>query len=106
LFHSHYTGTYKLYPAREGKIACTHCGLNGPHVFSSKDYYYQIPVGNRTLYAGSFEYLIFLRNYFKENYRYVSGKEPTLDFPRLFYVRRDEIVKKIDGILKREMGCR
>jgi hypothetical protein len=50
--------------------------------------------------------LIFLRNYFRENYRYVSGKEPTLDFPRLFYVRREEIVKKINGILKREMGCR
>jgi hypothetical protein len=106
LFHSEYVGTYKLYPKKEGKITCVNCGLNGLHIFSNKDYYYQIPVGNRILYAGTKDYLIFLKNFFREEYKHKTGGDSELDFPRIFYLKREEIVKKINSLLEKETECR
>lgn len=85
-------------PYMDGKASCIHCGYNSTFRFTTKDYYYKIPIGDRTLYAKTFENLLFLRDYFKGKRK--INDDPDIDFPRLFYKNRMEIIKKIDQIEK------
>lgn len=88
-----------LRPDREGRAICGHCGYNTTNfTFTNKDYFYQIPVGDRLLYAGTKEHLLALRDYFR-NYGKIT--EPTFDFPKSFYLNRMTIVKRIDEITGR-----
>jgi hypothetical protein len=98
-FYSELVGTYKMYPNKNGNVVCRHCGFAGQHVFSNKDYYYQVEVGKRTLYARNLENLISLRDYFQEGYKSKPKGDPEHDFPQEFYVNREEIVKKINSVL-------
>ncbi len=103
IFHSVLIGGYKLRPDNNGRITCTFCGANSNHVFSRKDYYYQIPIGNRTLFAENYEKLLFLRNYFNYKLQEKKGRwDPDLDFPGMFYKKRKEIVEKIDQLIKKK----
>ena len=92
---------YVLHHEVEGKVVCSGCGYTGSKEFSNKDYYYQIPIKNRTLYARTLENLIAIRDFFQDNKKI---SEPELDFPKVFYECKDEIVKKINHILKDEPG--
>ena len=98
IFKSPWTG-YKLHPEITGSAFCFSCGYTGRRDLSGKDYYYQIPIGNRVLYAWTLENLIAIKNYFEEG---MKNDEPSLDFPKLFYKRREEIIRKINLILKSE----
>ncbi|BDS10882.1 hypothetical protein [Aureispira anguillae] len=88
-------------PDMKGKVACSFCGCNREHDFTSKDYYYSIPVGRRFLYARTMENLKVLLAYFKENKRRQS--DPELDFPKEFYENRLEIVKRIENKIYKEL---
>jgi hypothetical protein len=55
------------------------------------------------LFARNRDSLIRLRDYFKEGYKN-SGADPELDFPKSFYLKREEIVKKINSIVEKEAG--
>jgi hypothetical protein len=100
-FHSEWTGGYVLHPDTNGKVTCLHCGLNKDYVFSNKDYFYQIQVDERILFARNLDSLIGMRNYFRDGHK-KPGKDPELDFPKSFYLKREEIVKKINAILEKE----
>jgi len=86
-------------PSNEGKIICLKCGLIKNGVFNQEMYYFQIPVGNRYLYARNRENLIALRKYFDEN---LKIDDPNMDFPREFYVNKIVLIKSIDKRLKKE----
>lgn len=103
-FHSVLIGTNKLFPETKGRIACGYCGKNGPFEFTNKYYYYQIPIGNKTLYARSVENLNTIRNYFERGLS--STENPESDFPKEFYRRKEEIIKKINAIIEKENGTR
>ena len=100
LFNSEYEGDYVKSPSKNGKVTCKSCGFNVPFIFSNKYYFYQIPVGNKILYARTLEDLIVLRNYFQKNFINAEARDPELDFPKIFYIRRKEIVKKINVVLE------
>lgn len=103
IFHSTLVGTYKLYPETKGRITCGFCGLNVEHDFDNTDYYYQLTIGNRTLFARDKENLISIRNFFEQGYKDKTNKiDPELDFPKEFYSRKEEIVKKIDLLIEKE----
>lgn len=93
------TELYVLRPELKGDVICSSCGYAGSREFSKEDYYYQIPIKNRTLYARTLENLIAIRDFFLENKK---KEEPELDFPKEFYECKDEIIKRIDQILKDE----
>jgi len=103
-FHSVPVGSYKLYPDKIGKVTCTHCGFNSNHTFSNKDYFYKVQVGDRTLYAQTLDKLISLRDYFKNHGKNKEHNSPETDFPKIFYTKKEEIVKKINVILAKEIG--
>ena len=63
-------------------------------------YYFQIPVGNRYLYARNRENLLVLRKYFDEN---LTTDDPNMDFPREFYINKVALIKSIDKRLKKEL---
>ena len=93
-YYASQAGSYAFKVASEGKVFCTNCGLNKNHTFSSMDYYYAIPIKGRYLYARTLENLKFLRQYFAENRR--TQGDPELDFPKVFYENRQELVRLID----------
>ncbi len=98
-FFSIYVGSYKLYPNKNGVIKCTYCGLSKNHTFVSSDYYYKIEIGKRMLVAKDLNHLIVIRDFFQNN-----GKtyEPDFDFPKNFYVKKHEIIAKINNVLKQK----
>ena len=99
VFHSRLIGTYKLHPGQNGKMTCTHCGFNSNHTFSGKDYYYKVQVGERTLYAQTLDKLVALRDYFKNYDENKDHHNPETDFPKTFYARRKELIRKIDELI-------
>jgi hypothetical protein len=98
-FYGNGTESYNtiVRPNREGKAICVHCSYNASIIFTNKDYFYQIPVGNRLLYARTKENLILLRDFFKEKRKF-SG-DPDMDFPKLFYRNSAEIIRQINLLL-------
>jgi len=90
----------KYRPSKEGKIICSKCGLIKNSVLNLEMYYFQIPVGNRYLYARNRENLIALRKYFDEN---LKIDDPNMDFPREFYINKVALIKSIDKRLKKEL---
>lgn len=90
----------KVVPDTSGKIICGNCGLNKGHQFTSKDYYYSIPTGNRLLYARTMEELKSLLIYFKKN-KGLQG-DPELDFPKEFYENRLDIINRIEKRIEKE----
>ena len=77
-----------------GKASCIHCGYSHPKLtVVNADFYYQFPVGDRMFYAN----LIALRDFFKEHQN--GDDESCMDFPKTFYVHRDDIVRKIESLL-------
>lgn len=101
-FHSELVGSYKLYPDVGGKVSCTHCGFSGHHIFSNKDYFYQIEIGGRKLFAQNRENLIAIRDFFQDGYNFKEKGNPELDFPKEFYLNKEKIVKQIGLLLERE----
>jgi hypothetical protein len=101
-FHSELIGSYKLYPNSNGKLTCTHCGFNANHIFSNRDYSYQIEVRGRKLFARDRDNLIKLRDFFEHGYNHKEKGDPELDFPKEFYLNKEEIVKQINNFLERE----
>lgn len=102
IFHSILIGRYVMHPDINGRVTCAYCGFNGIHTFSKKDYYYQIEIGDRTLFARTFEQLMFYRNYFNYKLQEKPRHDPNSDFPKIFYKKRKEIVEKIDQFLRRK----
>jgi hypothetical protein len=90
----------KVVPSLEGKVACSSCGLNKAHIFSSNDYFFKIEVGDRFLYARTLKKAEALKTYFEKDEQ--SSGDPELDFPRVFYERKDEIVRKLDQLIKEQ----
>ena len=84
----------------EGKAVCLKCGFNKKHSFSEKDYYYAIPIKDRILYGRNIKNLVELKKHFKENLK--IWEDPELDYPKVFYQNKDEIITQIDKILKKE----
>jgi len=91
----------KIVPRKNGKIVCSSCGINKKYQFTSKDYYYSVPVKNRFLYARTLENLKTLLAYFKGNQRLKS--DPELDFPKEFYENRLDIIKQIEKRIETEL---
>ncbi|MBX2982052.1 MAG: hypothetical protein KF843_05255 [Flavobacteriales bacterium] len=89
------TWTYKIQIGGKGLAICSSCGLNKKIDFDPDLYFYKIPIKDRFLYARTFDDLLRLRNYFAENKR-MNG-DPELDFPKVFYENRLELVKAIDS---------
>ena len=83
-------------PSREGKASCIHCGYNANFTFTNKDYFYQIPVRDRFLYARTKAHLITLRDYFRDHKK---TNDPGRDFPGSFYVNRTAIIGRINNIV-------
>ncbi|MEO1051108.1 MAG: hypothetical protein AAFX87_10790 [Bacteroidota bacterium] len=88
-------------PDINGRVVCGFCGFNKAHQFTRKDYYYAIPVGDRFLYARTIENLKILLTYFKEDKR-IKG-DPELDFPKVFYENRLDIVNRIEKRIDQEV---
>jgi hypothetical protein len=86
-------------PSLQGTVICFHCGANKNFTFSNNDYYYQVRVEKRILFARTLEHLLFLKTYFEEKKR---TDDFSLDFPKTFYKSREEIVEKINMIIKKE----
>lgn len=81
-----------------GKAACEHCGYSHRKLtVVNADLYYQFPVGDRMFYARNKGNLRELLEFFKDRKKW--DEEGCWDFPKTFYVHRDEIVKKIEGLL-------
>ena len=104
LFKTDLIGTYKLYPDVHGFVSCKNCGSNGEHTFSNQDYYYQIDVDGRKLFARNLDNLILLRDFFSGGYKTKPNQDPEFDFPREFYQKKDVIVKRINQLLERGQG--
>ena len=104
LFQAEAIGAYKLYPNTQGLISCTHCGLNREHNFTSQDYYYQIDVGKRKLFAQNRDNLVSLRDFFQDGNKTKPNTDPNLDFPKAFYQNKEVIVKRINQLLENEQG--
>lgn len=85
-------------------MSCTHCGHNGEHTFSNQDYYYQIDVGGRKLFARNLENLIALRNFFDDGFKTKLREELEFDFPKEFYQNRHLIIKRISKLIEDERG--
>lgn len=102
-FYAPKSGSYVVRPSVNGKVICGNCGLNKEHIFDSKDYYYSIPIKGRNLYARTFENLKLLETYFKENKRL---HDPDLDFPKIFYENRLELVKLIGKRIQEELSIK
>jgi rubredoxin len=83
-------------PSLEGKVTCPMCGLSKAHTFSSTDYFYKIEIGGRSLFARNLGNADALRKYFA-----YGGKSdsPELDFPKVFYECREEIVRKLGDMI-------
>ena len=103
-FKAEAVGTYKLYPNKHGLISCTHCGLYREHNFSNQDYYYQIDVGKRKLFAQNRDNLLQIRDFFQDEYKTKANEDTNLDFPKEFYQNKDIIVKRINRLLEDEQG--
>ena len=88
----------KVVPSLEGKVVCSSCGLNKAHTFSPNDYFFKIEVGGRFLFARTLHKAEALKSYFEKDER--SFGDPELDFPKVFYERKDEIVRKLDQLIK------
>ena len=101
-FHSMLIGSYKLYPNENGRVTCVHCGFGGNHVFSNKDYFYQIEIKNRKLFAQNRDNLVKLRGFFEIGYKHKEKGDPESDFPKEFYSNKEEIVKQINLLLERK----
>lgn len=91
----------RIVPDINGQVICSSCGLNKNFQFSSNDYYYAIPIGNKFLYARTLDKLKDLLMYFKKDKR-LNGN-PELDFPKEFYKKRLEIVTKIEKRINEEI---
>ena len=100
LFKSSWVVNYVRSPSEDGYITCTHCGYNGKHKLSSENYFYQIPIGNRTLYARNINNLVTIKDFFEQGMK--TDGDPNLDFPKEFYLRKDEIIEKINALVKEE----
>lgn len=101
-FHVKLVGSFKLYPDVNGKVSCINCGFSGNHIFSNKDYFYQIEIGGRKLFAQNKENLITLRDFFQDGYNFKEKGNPEFDFPKDFYLNKEKIVKQIDLLLEEE----
>lgn len=99
-FSNEKIGNYVQKPSLQGKVICAGCGLNKSMTINNEMYYFKIPVGNRYLYARTFENLEILKSYFKENKRIQDS--PELDFPKEFYKNRLEIIEKIEKKIEQE----
>jgi len=88
----------KVVPSLEGKVVCSSCGVNKAHTFSSNDYFFKIEVGGRFLYARTLQKAEALKTYFEKDERNLGDTE--LDFPKVFYEHKDEIVRKLDQLIK------
>lgn len=102
-FHSDLVGRHKLHPDVNGKVICINCGFSGSHVFSNKDYFYQIEIGGRKLFAQNKENLITVRDFFQDGFNCKEKGNPELDFPKEFYLNKEKIVKQIDLLLERKI---
>ncbi len=87
--------TYKIQIGGKGLAVCNSCGLNKKIDFDPSLYFYKIPIKDRFLYARTLDSLLALRDYFKENKRLIG--DPDLDFPKLFYENRLDLVKAIES---------
>ena len=99
LFKSTWIGSYVLRPASEGYVSCTYCGHSGKYIFSKESYYYQIPIGDRILYARTINNLIAIKRFFEND---MKTEELYLDFPKEFYVHKKLIIQKIAALLQQE----
>jgi hypothetical protein len=84
-----------------GNVVCSFCGYNGSKEFSNDDYYYQLQIEDRKLFARNLDNLIAIRDFFQENRKMTS---PEFDFPKLFYESKKEFIEKINKLLKTESG--
>ena len=87
-----------LVPSLAGTVVCPSCGFNKAHTFSSSDYFHKIEVGDRFLFARTLSTANALKDHFENDSR--RSTDPELDFPKVFYERKDEIVRKLDQLIK------
>lgn len=91
----------RSYRSVKGVVSCAHCGLIREGItMNCTDFWYQVPVGDRVLYAVDRENLIGIKAYFKSRMRW--DDDPDLDFPKEFYLCRDELVEKVERLLAKE----
>lgn len=84
-----------------GMISCTACGFIREDItMNCTDFWYQVPVGDRVLYAIGKENLVEIKEYFKSGRRW--DDDPGLDFPKAFYLHRQELVEKVERLLAAE----
>ncbi|MBK7553590.1 MAG: hypothetical protein IPI55_03035 [Flavobacteriales bacterium] len=80
-----------------------HCCLSilwfqqGPYV-QLKRLFLQDEVGDRFLFARTLSTANALKDHFENDSR--RSTDPELDFPKVFYERKDEIVRKLDQLIK------
>lgn len=88
----------KQVPSLDGIASCPQCGYSKAHRFSANDYYFKLQVGGKTLYARSLNNLKEIRNWFSdENRGYLSPED---DFPKVFYINRKVLLKRIEKMIK------
>lgn len=100
-FKSSWNSGYIRRPQNEGVLTCIHCGLVKSYKLDNLKYYYAIEVGGRHLVGRTKDDFITLYNYFRENKRW--EEDPDLDFPKVFYINRKELIKKARKLLDQEV---
>ena len=84
-----------------GYQVCSNCGSSKKINFSSMLYFYQVEIKGKKLVASTRERLLLIRNYFAENGKMNS---PDFDYPKEFYKNRNELIHKVDSLLKSEIN--
>ena len=97
-----HANTFTVKPGQQGYLICGNCGANKSYLLKDLAYYYHISIGNRTLVARSKENFEALRNYFLDGYKNKVHVDSTIDFPKVFYTKKEIIVKKINNFLEKD----
>ena len=89
-------GPYSGSPGKTkmGWLSCLHYGTNKIITFKKVFYYFQIPFKERIIYARTLDALLSIRNQFSQDLHF--NELPELDYPKVFWQNRLELVRKID----------
>lgn len=85
---------------KTGYEICPKCGSAKKSTFDSSRYYYRVMIGDRPLVASTRDKLVWIRDFFASQAK--RSFDPSHDFPKIFYSKREEIISKLTAVLDRE----
>lgn len=104
--HYHCCDLYYHYNNKSGVCVCQNCGIRKKYELNwQKDAYYQTTIKNQVLWAFDKEHLLNIKKFIQSNHRNEKAYRNhhyLFHLPTIFkeHKNRDELVKKIDKLLK------